>query len=180
MRFGNVLGSHGSVVPLFEQQIRSGGPVTLTHPDIIRYFMTIPEAASLVLQAASIAKGGELFVLDMGRPVKIRELAERMIQLYAPREGRKIDIVYVGLRPGEKLYEELLMADEGIAKTENEKIFIAKPEVFSEEALHHMLDRLKQCLQEEGDMRACLHELVPTFHEADQVNSAAQAKKPAV
>lgn len=180
VRFGNVLGSHGSVVPLFEQQIRSGGPITLTHPDIIRYFMTIPEAASLVLQAASIAKGGELFVLDMGRPVKIRELAERMIQLYAPREGRKIDIVYVGLRPGEKLYEELLMADEGIAKTENEKIFIAKPEVFSEEAIQHMLSRLRQCLEEKGDMRACLHELVPTFREAEQVNSAAQMKKPAV
>ena len=180
VRFGNVLGSHGSVVPLFEQQIRSGGPVTLTHPDIIRYFMTIPEAASLVLQAASIAKGGELFVLDMGRPVKIRELAERMIQLYAPRDGRKIDIVYVGLRPGEKLYEELLMADEGIAKTENEKIFIAKPEVFSEEQLNAMLDTLKNCLETGGDMLSCLHKLVPTFREADQVNSAAQAKKSAV
>lgn len=180
VRFGNVLGSHGSVVPLFEQQIRSGGPVTLTHPDIIRYFMTIPEAASLVLQAASIAKGGELFVLDMGRPVKIRELAERMIQLYAPRDGRKVDIVYVGLRPGEKLYEELLMADEGIAKTENEKIFIAKPEVFSQEQLQSMLNTLQKCLDEGGDMLKCLHALVPTFHEADEVNSAAQAKKPAV
>ena len=116
VRFGNVLGSHGSVVPLFEQQIRAGGPVTLTHPDIIRYFMTIPEAACLVLKAASIAKGGELFVLDMGQPVKIRELAERMIQLYAPHDGRKVEIVYVGLRPGEKLYEELLLAGEGIAK----------------------------------------------------------------
>ncbi|MDD6143088.1 MAG: nucleoside-diphosphate sugar epimerase/dehydratase [bacterium] len=180
VRFGNVLGSHGSVVPLFEQQIRSGGPVTLTHPDIIRYFMTIPEAASLVLQAASIAKGGELFVLDMGRPVKIRELAERMIQLYAPRDGRKVDIVYVGLRPGEKLYEELLLAGEGIAKTENEKIFIAKPEVFSEEKLNEMLSKLRNCLDEGGDMLKCLHELVPTFREADQVNSAAQARKNAV
>ena len=180
VRFGNVLGSHGSVVPLFEQQIRSGGPVTLTHPDIIRYFMTIPEAASLVLQAASIAKGGELFVLDMGRPVKIRELAERMIQLYAPRDGRKVDIVYVGLRPGEKLYEELLMAGEGIAKTENEKIFIAKPEVFSEEELTHMLTTLQNCLNEDGDMLKCLHELVPTFREADVVNKAAQAQQSAV
>ena len=174
VRFGNVLGSHGSVVPLFEQQIRSGGPVTLTHPDIIRYFMTIPEAASLVLQAASIAKGGELFVLDMGRPVKIRELAERMIQLYAPRDGRKVEIAYVGLRPGEKLYEELLLAGEGIAKTENEKIFIAKPEVFSEETLHKMLETLQTCLDENGDMLKCLHELVPTFHEPEKVNSAAQ------
>ena len=174
VRFGNVLGSHGSVVPLFEQQIRAGGPVTLTHPDIIRYFMTIPEAASLVLQAASIAEGGELFVLDMGRPVKIRELAERMIQLYAPRDGRKVYIVYVGLRPGEKLYEELLLAGEGIAKTENEKIFIAKPEVFSEETLHHMLSRLQNCLDENGDMMQCLRELVPTFREPEAVNSAAQ------
>ncbi len=176
VRFGNVLGSHGSVVPLFERQIRSGGPVTLTHPDIIRYFMTIPEAASLVLQAASIAKGGELFVLDMGLPVKIRELAERMIQLYAPRDGKKVDIVYTGLRPGEKLYEELLLAGEGIAKTENEKIFIAKPEVISMEDLHNMLNTLEACLNENGDMLACLHQLVPTFREAEQVNRAAQEK----
>ena len=176
VRFGNVLGSHGSVVPLFERQIRSGGPVTLTHPDIIRYFMTIPEAASLVLQAASIAKGGELFVLDMGLPVKIRELAERMIQLYAPREGRKVDIVYTGLRPGEKLYEELLLAGEGIAKTENEKIFIAKPEVIALEDLQSMLNRLQSCMDESGDMLACLHQLVPTFREAEQVNRDAQKK----
>ena len=172
-RFGNVLGSHGSVVPLFEQQIRAGGPVTLTHPDIIRYFMTIPEAASLVLQAASIAKGGELFVLDMGRPVKIRELAERMIQLYASPDGRKVDIVYVGLRPGEKLYEELLLAGEGIAKTENEKIFIARPEVVDAATLHQILGRLQGCIDENGDMLACLRELVPTFREADAVNRAA-------
>ena len=176
VRFGNVLGSHGSVVPLFEQQIRSGGPVTLTHPDIIRYFMTIPEAASLVLQAASIARGGELFVLDMGLPVKIRELAERMIQLYAPREGKKVDIVYTGLRPGEKLYEELLLAGEGIAKTENEKIFIAKPEVISMDDLQGMLNTLQQCMDEDGDMLKCLHQLVPTFREAEQVNRDAQNK----
>ena len=175
VRFGNVLGSHGSVVPLFEQQIRAGGPVTLTHPDIIRYFMTIPEAACLVLKAASIAKGGELFVLDMGQPVKIRELAERMIQLYAPHDGRKVEIVYVGLRPGEKLYEELLLAGEGIAKTESEKIFVAKPELVDKPTLDAMLARLKRCLDEGGDMLACLHELVPTFKEADQVNSARTA-----
>jgi len=175
VRFGNVLGSHGSVVPLFERQIRSGGPVTLTHPDIIRYFMTIPEAASLVLQAASIAKGGELFVLDMGRPVKIRELAERMIQLYAPRNGTRVDIVYTGLRPGEKLYEELLLAGEGVAKTQNEKIFIAKPEAFDMTALQSMLDHLQRCLDEEGDMLACLHELVPAFREAEAVNEEARA-----
>ena len=150
--------------------------MTVTHPDIIRYFMTIPEAASLVLQAASIAKGGELFVLDMGRPVKIRELAERMIQLYAPRSGARVDIVYTGLRPGEKLYEELLLAGEGVAKTQNEKIFIAKPEVFDMTALQSMLDRLQRCLDEEGDMLACLHELVPTFREADAVNGESRPK----
>ena len=170
VRFGNVLGSHGSVVPKFEQQIRSGGPITLTHPEIIRYFMTIPEAASLVLQAASIARGGELFVLDMGRPVKIRELAERMIQLYAPENGQKIEIVYTGLRPGEKLYEELLLDGEGISRTENRKIFIAKPEQISVDRLEAMLDTLRQCIEECGDMRACLHELVPTFREPQQVN----------
>ncbi len=170
VRFGNVLGSHGSVVPKFEQQIRSGGPITLTHPEIIRYFMTIPEAASLVLQAASIARGGELFVLDMGRPVKIRELAERMIQLYAPENGQKIEIVYTGLRPGEKLYEELLLDGEGISRTENRKIFIAKPEQISVDRLEAMLDTLRQCIEEGGDMRACLHELVPTFREPQQVN----------
>ena len=144
--------------------------ITLTHPEIIRYFMTIPEAASLVLQAASIARGGELFVLDMGRPVKIRELAERMIQLYAPENGQKIEIVYTGLRPGEKLYEELLLDGEGISRTENRKIFIAKPEQISVDRLEAMLDTLRQCIEEGGDMRACLHELVPTFREPQQVN----------
>lgn len=176
VRFGNVLGSHGSVVPLFERQIRSGGPVTLTHPDIIRYFMTIPEAASLVLQAASIAQGGELFVLDMGRPVRIQELAQRMIQLYAPRDDRKVEIVYTGLRPGEKLYEELLLSGEGIAKTENEKIFIAQPEVISPEQLDGILATLQTCLDEGGDMLACLHQVVPTFREAAEVNSSVQEK----
>ena len=172
VRFGNVLGSHGSVVPLFERQIRSGGPVTLTHPDIIRYFMTIPEAASLVLQAASIAKGGELFVLDMGQPVHIKELAERMIQLYA-RDGEQVEIVYTGLRAGEKLYEELLLAGEGINKTEKEKIFIARPESVSASELQTMLDKLQACLDTDGDMLACLHLLVPTFKSPDAVNSAA-------
>ena len=158
VRFGNVLGSHGSVVPLFERQIRAGGPVTITHPEIIRYFMTIPEAASLVLQAASIAKGGELFVLDMGQPVRIRELAERMIQLYAAQGGsRNIEIVYTGLRPGEKLYEELLMDDENIVRTGLDKIFIAKPEVVTEETLARVMNTLRVCLETGADMRACLH-----------------------
>jgi len=178
VRFGNVLGSHGSVVPLFERQIRSGGPVTLTHPEIIRYFMTISEAASLVLQAASIAKGGELFVLDMGQPVRIQELAERMIQLYAAQGGdRKVEIVYTGLRPGEKLYEELLRDDENIVRTGLDKIFIAKPEVVTLEAMQTMLDTLHRCVEAGGDMRACLHALVPTFQEPDVVNSRMEALK---
>ncbi len=177
VRFGNVLGSHGSVVPLFERQIRAGGPVTLTHPDIIRYFMTIPEAASLVLQAASMARGGELFVLDMGEPMKIRELAERMIQLYADPLGQPVEIRYIGLRPGEKLYEELLRDDESVARTSREKIFIARPEEFSWEMVQQMLDRLQICLDTRGDMRACLHELIPSFQEADTVNGAVQARQ---
>ena len=176
VRFGNVLGSHGSVVPKFEKQIRSGGPVTLTHPEIIRYFMTIPEAASLVLQAASIAKGGELFVLDMGRPVKILELAQRMIQLYAS-EDQNIEIVYTGLRPGEKLYEELLLADEGTSKTENDKIFVAQPEVFTIEQIDTMLEKLQHCIDTQGDMRSCLRELVPTFKEPSEVNNAVSAQQ---
>jgi len=172
VRFGNVLGSHGSVVPLFERQIRAGGPVTLTHPDIIRYFMTIPEAASLVLQAASIARGGELFVLDMGQPVRIKELADRMIQLYTAQGGdKKIEIVYTGLRPGEKLFEELLMGDENIVRTGLDKIFIAKPEVVTMDAMNELLTTLQRCIDENGDMRACLHLLVPTFLKPDVVNA---------
>ncbi len=174
VRFGNVLGSHGSVVPLFERQIRAGGPITLTHPDIIRYFMTIPEAAALVLQAASIAKGGELFVLDMGQPVKIRELAERMIQLYAPQDAAKMEIVYTGLRPGEKLYEELLLEGEDITRTQREKIFIAKPELVSRESVEAMLAAFQRCLDANGDMRACLHALLPNYQEPDVVNRKAE------
>ena len=176
VRFGNVLGSHGSVVPLFERQIRAGGPVTLTHPEIIRYFMTIPEAASLVLQAASIAKGGELFVLDMGQPVRIQELAERMIQLYSAQNGeRKVDIVYTGLRPGEKLYEELLMDDENIVRTGLDKIFIAKPEVVTTEVMESMLAAFQACIDQNGDMRNCLHTQVSTFIEPDVVNRRVEA-----
>ena len=182
VRFGNVLGSNGSVVPLFERQIRAGGPVTLTHPDIIRYFMTIPEAASLVLQAASIAKGGELFVLDMGKPVKIRELAERMIQLYADPYGPPVEIVYTGLRPGEKLYEELLRDEENSTATSKEKIFIAKPEQIAWPQVEAMLAQLRACLETGGDIRACLHALIPSYQEPKPVSAAeaaAQAAKEA-
>ena len=171
VRFGNVLGSNGSVVPLFERQIRAGGPVTLTHPDIIRYFMTIPEAASLVLQAASIAKGGELFVLDMGKPVKIRELAKRMIQLYADPNGPPVEIIYTGLRPGEKLYEELLRDEENSTATSKEKIFIAKPEQVAWPEVERMLRRLRECLDAGGDIRACMHELLPSYHEPQPISA---------
>lgn len=171
VRFGNVLGSNGSVVPLFERQIRAGGPVTLTHPDIIRYFMTIPEAASLVLQAASIAKGGEMFVLDMGKPVKIRELAERMIRLYADPNGPPVEIIYTGLRPGEKLYEELLRDEENSTATSKEKIFIAKPEQVAWPEVERMLRRLRECLDAGGDIRACMHELLPSYHEPQPISA---------
>jgi len=170
VRFGNVLGSHGSVVPKFEAQIRAGGPVTLTHPDIIRYFMTIPEAASLVLQAASIAKGGELFVLDMGKPVRIKELAERMIQLYSDPTLPPVEIVYTGLRPGEKLYEELLRTEENSTATSRERIFVARPEQVEWAQVEDMLDKLNRCLDTHGDMKQCMHDLLPSFYEPEAIN----------
>ena len=170
VRFGNVLGSHGSVIPLFEAQIKKGGPVTLTDPNIERYFMTIPEAASLVLQAASIARGGELFVLDMGKPVKIRELAERMIQLYSDPLKPPVEIVYTGLRPGEKLYEELLRDEETDTATSKEKIFIAKPEQVEWADVENMLRTLHECLDNHGDIKACMHKLLPSFKTPEEVN----------
>ena len=170
VRFGNVLGSHGSVVPKFEAQIRAGGPVTLTHPEIIRYFMTIPEAASLVLQAASIAKGGELFILDMGKPVKIKELAERMIQLYSDPTLPPVEIVYTGLRPGEKLYEELLRTEENSTATSRERIFVARPEQVEWAQVEDMLTKLNHCLETHGDMKQCMHDILPSFYEPEAIN----------
>ena len=142
VRFGNVLGSNGSVIPLFLKQIEEGGPVTVTHKEITRFFMTIPEAVSLVLQASLFAKGGEIFVLDMGKPVKIYELAENLIRMKGYKPNQDILIEISGLRPGEKLYEELLMDEEGLTKTANEKIFVGHPIAMDEEHFFEQLDFL--------------------------------------
>ncbi|MBO7633065.1 MAG: polysaccharide biosynthesis protein, partial [Lachnospiraceae bacterium] len=165
VRFGNVLGSNGSVIPLFKHQIDEGGPVTVTHPDIIRYFMTIPEAVSLVLQAGAYAKGGEIFVLDMGEPVKILDLAENMIRLSGFVPYRDIDITFTGLRPGEKLYEEMLMKEEGMQETENRLIHIGKPIEMDDEKFLAQLDQLyKEVLTEPKDIREAVSQIVPTYH----------------
>lgn len=164
VRFGNVLGSNGSVIPLFKKQIAAGGPITVTHPDIIRYFMTIPEAVSLVLQAGTYAKGGEIFVLDMGEPVKILDLALNLIQLsgYVPYED--IMIEFTGLRPGEKLYEELLMDEEGMQDTENKLIHIGKPIEINENVFLEQLEELKQiCYEESNEIREKIKFIVPSY-----------------
>lgn len=164
VRFGNVLGSNGSVIPYFKKQIAEGGPVTVTHPDIIRYFMTIPEAVSLVLKAGASAEGGEIFVLDMGEPVKILDLAKNMITLSGHEVGSDIEIVFTGLRPGEKLYEELLMDEEGLEKTDNELIYIGKPIKFDTETFEAGLRKLyRVSYGEKGEIRKIIKEVVPTF-----------------
>ena len=164
VRFGNVLGSNGSVIPLFKKQIEEGGPVTVTHPDVIRYFMTIPEAVSLVLQAGYYAKGGAIFVLDMGEPVKIDTMARNMIRLSGYEPDVDIKIVYTGLRPGEKLYEELLMKEEGMQETANKLIHIGKPIEMDDEKFRQQLERLdKACKAEVSNMKDIVAEIVPTY-----------------
>ncbi len=167
VRFGNVLGSNGSVIPLFKEQIRTGGPVTLTHKDIVRYFMTIPEAVQLVLQAGSYAQGGEIFVLDMGDPVKIYDLAENLIRLSGYEPHKEIEIKITGLRPGEKLYEELLMAEEGLESTPNELIFVGRPNGFDKAGLKKTLEELEKDIHNDqisaDRLKEIMKEIVPTY-----------------
>ena len=170
VRFGNVLGSNGSVVPLFKKQIAHGGPVTVTHREITRFFMTIPEAVSLVLQAMSGAKGGEIFVLDMGEPVKIYDMAEKLIKLSGLEPGVDIQIKVTGLRPGEKLYEEILMAEEGLTETKHDKIHIAKPSELSMKDIEEKLKILKKLVSTNNneqieEIKKVVHEVVPTYRE---------------
>ena len=165
VRFGNVLGSNGSVIPLFKKQIAQGGPVTVTHPDIIRYFMTIPEAVSLVLQAGVYARGGEIFVLDMGEPVRIVDLARNLILLSGHKPDEDIPIVFTGLRPGEKLYEEMLMEEEGLKDTDNKLIHIGMPIKMDENRFLMQLENLADyVVQEPMDIRKWVQDIVPTYH----------------
>lgn len=166
VRFGNVLGSNGSVLPLFKEQIAAGGPLTVTHQDIVRYFMTITEAVSLVLEAGAMGRGGEIFVLDMGKPVKILELAENLIKLAGFRPYKDIDIVFTGLRPGEKLFEELLMDEEGVRKTENRKIFIGTPINLNKDTFFDHVSTLKAVAYSNNseNLLQVLVDMVPTFN----------------
>ena len=174
VRFGNVLGSNGSVVPLFKKQIEEGGPITVTHKEITRFFMTIPEAVALVLQSITYAKGGEIFVLNMGDPVKIYDLATSLIELSGLELGKDIDIEITGLRPGEKLYEELLMDEENLEKTEHEKIFITEPMDFTMNDIEEKLDEFRYILDNDINDKEVIKETmkkcVPTYRNPQEVN----------
>ena len=174
VRFGNVLGSSGSVIPLFKKQIARGGPVTVTDKRVVRYFMTISEAVQLVLEAGSFAHSGEVFVLDMGEPVHILDLAEKMIRLSGYTPYVDIEIQEVGPRPGEKLYEELLISDQNLRRTENAKIFVEQRPVVPNRQLCWLLEQLREASASNDTLRvtACLHELVPTYRTPDEVNRA--------
>ena len=178
-RFGNVLGSNGSVIPLFKRQIEQGKPVTVTHPDIIRYFMTIPEAVNLVLEAASFAHGGEIFVLDMGQPVKIVTLAENLIRMYGKVPYKDVEIKFTGLRPGEKLLEELLMGEEGLQKTKNKLIYIGKQIPIDLDSFVDQLWDLKNAASANDDQKAikALHKIVPTFTTPEEFNKTVMMPK---
>ena len=177
VRFGNVLGSNGSVIPLFKKQIEKGGPVTVTHPDIIRYFMTIPEAVSLVLLAGTYAQGGEIFVLDMGSPVKIDTLARNLIKLSGFKPDVDIKIEYSGLRPGEKLYEEKLMAEEGLKNTPNHLIHIGCPIPFNmDEFIIQLKELMVACYKNKDNIRELVEAIVPTYHPAGKHGSEAKGK----
>ena len=174
VRFGNVLGSNGSVVPLFKKQIAQGGPVTVTHKDITRFFMTIPEAVALVLQAITYAKGGEIFVLDMGEPVKIYDLAKSLIELSGYTVGEDIEIEITGMRPGEKLYEELMMNEENLLETDHKKIFITESMDFEMDEIENKLDMFREILKDENTSKETIKETmkqcVPTYKEPNEVN----------
>jgi len=165
VRFGNVIGSSGSVIPLFQQQIAQGGPVTVTHPDITRYFMSIPEAAQLILQAGAMGEGGEIFILDMGEPVRIADMARDLIRLNGLEPDRDIALEFIGLRPGEKLYEELITVGEGIVPTGHSKVLVLRGTTVGREALNARIDRLGEIARgpDTGRLKVALKELIPEY-----------------